>query len=201
MVNNILLHRKDSIILTTIDVIDEVGIHALSTREVAKRVGISEPAIFKHFKTKSDLILAVLDHYTQYDMDVIQSIRLKNLNPVRAIISYVETYAIYYENYPQITALTQSLDVLRNDPNLSIKINNLIILRTGFLEELIECASIEMKEKQINSKYLAVSIMGLIKEWCFQWRISGYSFSLKDRIMSTLEMLLFAFEFNDNKTK
>lgn len=194
MVNNILLHRKDSIILAAIEIIDEVGIHSVSTREVAKRVGISEPAIFKHFKTKSDLILAVLEHYTKYDMDVIQSIRRKALKPRDAIMSFIETYATYYENYPQITALPQSLDLLRNDPNLSSPIDHMLNIRTNFLMELLNQAKAEENLTKLNSEYLAITLMGLVKEWCLRWRISNHAFPLKEKIMSSAGMLLDACE-------
>lgn len=64
---NKLIHRSLSIIPSTI-VIDESGINGVSTREIAKRVGISEPAIFRHFKTKTDLL--VLDYFGHYDSDI-----------------------------------------------------------------------------------------------------------------------------------
>jgi len=50
-----LLHTKESSILSTIKVIRQ----ELTTREVAKRQGISESIIFKHYKSKTELILDI----------------------------------------------------------------------------------------------------------------------------------------------
>lgn len=188
---NELLHRKISIILATVDVIDQFGIHGLSTREVAKRVGISEPAIFRHFKSKTDLILSVLDHFSHYDSDVILSIQAKKLNPIESIVCFVETYATYYENYPAITALTQIYDVLRCDPVLSEKIQSILFTRTGFIAEMVMKAKENGKiSPNVDSERLAITIMGIKRELSLHWRMRDYSFPLRERIMSTLEMVL-----------
>lgn len=190
-----LLNRKVSIVLATIEVIDQFGIQGLSTREVAKRAGISEPTIFKHFKSKNRLLLAVLDHFSQYDSDIILSVQTKKLKPVEAIIYYINTYATYYENYPAITSLTQIYDVLRCDPNLSEKIKSIFFIRTGFMTELVKKAQMDGEIRpDIDGENLAITIMGLNSECCLNWRMRNYSFSLQERILSSLKMVLEAFK-------
>lgn len=193
--DNELLDRKLSIILATIDVIDEFGLQGFSTREVAKRVGISEPAIFRHFKSKGGLLNAVLDHFSQYDSDIILSIQVKNINPIEAITNFIDTYSAYYENYPAITAITQSYDIIRCDPCLSEKIQSIFFTRINFITEMISQAQKNGQiNPNINSKNLATVIMGLQRESCLNWRIQGYNFSLRKQILSTLEMVLQAFK-------
>jgi AcrR family transcriptional regulator len=191
MSNNSLLTTKERIILETINVIHVFGIHSLSTKEVAKRVGISEPAIFKHFKSKSDLILAVLDHFTLYDADVIQSIRAKKLSPVAAIRCYIDTFSSYYNNYPAITALTQNYDLLHYDIIFREKVRYIMYSRSGFIAEMVERAKKEGEIREnVDSQYLSIVIIGSLREWCLQWRISNYSFSINERMVATLDMLL-----------
>ncbi|KNY25955.1 TetR/AcrR family transcriptional regulator [Pseudobacteroides cellulosolvens] len=193
--DNQLLDRKLSIILATVDVIDEFGLQGLSTREVAKRVGISEPAIFRHFKSKGGLLLAVLEHFSQYDSDIILSIQVKKIDPIKAITNFIDTYAAYYENYPAITAITQSYDIVRCDPYLSEKIQSIFFTRINFITEMISQAQKNGQiNPDINSQNLATVIMGLQRESCLNWRMQGYNFSLRKQILSTLEMVLEAFK-------
>jgi AcrR family transcriptional regulator len=83
------LFRKESIVLNTIDVINEFGIQSVSTKEIAKRMNVSEGTVFKYFSKKSDLLFAVLEHYSQYDDDIFTTIRSKNMDPKEAIIFYI----------------------------------------------------------------------------------------------------------------
>ena len=52
------LERKD-IIAAAIGLLDEVGIDKLSTRALANRLGVAQPAFYWHFRNKGDLIDAL----------------------------------------------------------------------------------------------------------------------------------------------
>ena len=189
-----LLHRREAIILTSIEVINDFGIQGLSTREVARRQGISEGTIFKHFRTKNELMLAILDHYSQYDADLVETIRLKRLKPLEGIRFLMNAYAEYYHNYPQITAITQAYDVLYCDPNLKNKISEIFTSRSDSLKALI----IEAQESgglsgTIDSDILSQIILGSTRGVCLKWRLGEYAFPLKEYIMETLDMILSAF--------
>ena len=87
-------HRKDRIILTAIEIINELGIQGLSTREIARRQEISEGTLFRHYKSKNDIILAVLDDFSKYDADIFHSVELKKLKPQRS--TYLFCRFFYY---------------------------------------------------------------------------------------------------------
>lgn len=126
---NFILHRKDSLILTTIEVLDELGIQELSTREIARRQGVSEATLFRHYKTKNDLLLAVLDYKSKYDSDIIASARIKKLSLRDSITYFITSFAEHYQNYLAVTAILQAYDVLASEPLLAGKIKNLFFTR------------------------------------------------------------------------
>lgn len=53
--------RKAQIVTEMLRLADEIGPDRLSTTDVARAVGLSQPAIFRHFPTKSALWLAVAE--------------------------------------------------------------------------------------------------------------------------------------------
>lgn len=194
MLGKHVLHTKERLILATIDVINDFGIQGFSTKKVTKRVGISSGALFKHFETKNALLIAVLDYYSQYDNDIIESIELKKMAPKEAITYYINRYAEYYENYPAITAITQSYDILTCDPKLGNYIKPIILSRFNFLKKMIERAQEKGEIRaDIESEMLVDIINGSRREICLNWRLSEYNFSLRDKTLSTLEVILEAF--------
>ncbi|MHB8062171.1 MAG: TetR/AcrR family transcriptional regulator [Ruminiclostridium sp.] len=190
-----ILHRKDSLILTAIEVLNELGIQGLSTREIARRQGVSEATLFRHYKTKSDLLVAMIDYDSKFDSDIITSVRMKKLNPRAAIIYFINSFAEYYENYPAITAISQAYDVLSCEPLLADKIKHSFFTRLGFLKELtLEAQLVGEINKVDDSEKLAYLIWGSFMSICLNWRFNKYSFSLKEYTLSTLDIALDAFE-------
>ncbi|HMM59897.1 MAG TPA: helix-turn-helix domain-containing protein, partial [Candidatus Rifleibacterium sp.] len=53
--------RQAEIIAVTRDLIFNEGFSNFTVRTVASRIGISEAAIYRHFKSKEDLLLGLLD--------------------------------------------------------------------------------------------------------------------------------------------
>lgn len=189
-----ILHRKERLVITAIEVIDELGIQGLSTREIARRQGVSEATLFRHYKSKNELLLGVLDHFSKFDNDILQSTKLKKLSSKEAIIYLVTSTVEYYENYPAITSIMQILDVLRYEPELTKKVKQILDNQSAIVKGLIEEAQLEGEiSREADSDNLAAIIMGFRREICLKWRLLGQAFSLSKRTLSTLEMTLNAF--------
>lgn len=131
-----ILDTKDSLIIAAIEVLDELGIQGLSTREIAKRQGVSEATLFRHYNKKSDLILAMLDFDSKYDADIMTSVRIKNLKLRESITYFINSYAEYYENYPAITSVSQAYNVLACEPALAGKVKNTFFTKLCFCKRL-----------------------------------------------------------------
>lgn len=191
---NSILHRKDRLIITTIEIIDELGIQGLSTREIAKRQDVSEGTIFRHYKNKNELLIAVLDYYAQFDEEIYNSAKLMGLRPKEAIKYLFKAITEYYENYPAITSIMHMFDVLRYEPDLTDKVKSIQQKRIHILRLLVEEAQQrgELK-KDINSDTISLVLSGFFRELCLRWRMDDRSFSLKERTLNTLEMLLATF--------
>lgn len=54
------MHTKDLILQTAKELISEVGFHRTTTAQLAKKAGISEGTIYRHFESKEDILLAIL---------------------------------------------------------------------------------------------------------------------------------------------
>lgn len=194
MENNI-LHRKDSLIITTIEIIDELGIQGLSTREIAKRQGVSEGTLFRHYKSKNELLVSVIDFFVQFDNDIYQSSLLMNSKPNESLIYYINSHIEYYENYPSITVIMQMMDVLKSYNDLKDKVIEVFNIRNKQLNQLIINAQAEeVITSKVDSAILVNIIWGFCREICLEWRLTGQNFSLHKRVMASLEAFLNAFK-------
>lgn len=56
--------RQQEIIEATLELITDQGLQGASIGRIAAKIGISEPALYRHFKNRRDIIVATLDTIT-----------------------------------------------------------------------------------------------------------------------------------------
>jgi TetR/AcrR family tetracycline transcriptional repressor len=52
---------RATVVAEALDLLDEVGLDAVSTRPLAKRLGVQQPSLFWHFRKKEDLLAAMAE--------------------------------------------------------------------------------------------------------------------------------------------
>ncbi len=183
--------RKDGIILTAIEILNELGFQALSIREIAKRQDMAESLLYKNYKSKDELIIAVLKYYSKYDSAIMNTI-LKNENTYRGkIIDFASSYTEYYQNYPAITSVLMSYDSFLHEESTRELVTDIFKKRSQFISDLASnaIAKGELKD-DFTPGELSEIVIGLFRNVCFIWRLENFGFSLKDRVNSLLEKLL-----------
>lgn len=185
------IKRKDSIILTAIEIIDELGFQNLTTKEICRRQEFSEGSLYKHFRSKDEIILGVLDFYFMFDEEIGQSIEMKKLSSKESIAYYITRFAEYYENYPAMTAILNSYEFFRNEAGLASKVIEIYEFRTklivNFIEEGIKTGQFL---PNIDSESLSDIILGSYRAIILKWRMRQFNFNLKERLISTIDMIL-----------
>lgn len=51
--------NRETVVAEALDLLDEVGLDAVSTRQLAKRLGVEQPSLYWYFRTKKDLLAAM----------------------------------------------------------------------------------------------------------------------------------------------
>lgn len=185
------ISRKDRIILSAIDIINELGIQGLSTKELAFRQGVNESALYRHFKNKDAIIEGVLEYFSQFDNSIYNSTIEKNLNGREKILDYIKAYLEYYEGYPAITAILFSYESLSHDQGAKEKMNLIFGIRLKNIIFLLdECQKNNEITQIIPARELALILIGYCNKVILEWRIGNFSYSFKDDTIKTIEKLL-----------
>lgn len=184
-------NRKDNIILTAIEIISDLGIQGLSTKELAKRQEITESLLYRYFRSKDEIIIAVLENFSRFDLSIRRTVSNSSGSSKEKIMEYFRLYAEYYENYPDITAIMLSFNELRYDPNTREMITDIYFTRNNFLSEMVQ---IGQKNGEIAFYYtteeLSEVLTGFFKNLTLTWKMKGYSFTLKEHTLTTVKKLL-----------
>lgn len=183
-----LLKRKDNIIIVAIDLLDEAGVQGMTTKEIAKRQNISETAIYKQFTGKKEIILTMLQRFSDFDHNIYNTVIEQKMKCFDGIRYLLNTYADYYQSYPQISTIMLSYDMFRYEHDTNEIMKNIIFERRRFFREIINngqrCGEFV---NEISSEGAAEMILGILLSATYNWKMENCSYSLKDKLSEMLE--------------
>lgn len=185
------LHRKDTMLIAAIDILDKGGIQGLTTKEIAKAEGLTEAAVYKHYTGKQEILAAILERFASFDNQICDTIRQQNMNEQEGILFYAKAYAEYYQGYPQIATLLFSFDVFRYDPVLKSMMKKTMETRKAFLEQFImDCRAQKETPGETAPAILANLVLGCIWNSTYYWKLDDETQDLKQEILSGVKVLL-----------
>ena len=180
--------RQNHIIDEAINIIHEQGFQSLSIREISDKVGISEPAIYRHFLNKEDIILGILSRFSQFDEKLIASLGDSD-TPIERIGRFVNFHFSFLEKNPEFTSVLFSEDIFSQSPILREKIMMIIGKRRRILTEILNSGNAKLHDSDYDVKELATLILGYIRLTVLEWRLSNFSFSLTTRGKQAIHMI------------
>lgn len=154
--------RQEQIKKAVLEIIANEGLHNLSTRNLAKKIGLSEGAIFRHFPTKRDIIKSIMNDVA---VDLIGSLRNIVLSPIKAeekLFNYLCKNVKYLKENRGITILLFSEAAHLGDKELKEKLNQILSEQKQFISKIVKDGIAEgVWEKSINPEDVAVIYMGI----------------------------------------
>lgn len=185
------ISRKDRIIASAIEVISESGLASLSTKTLAMKENMSEALIYKYFGGINEVLIEVVEYFVRFDKIIIKTVQGKDVSNVEKIHEFFETYAIYYDNYMEISAIVLNYEELLHNTGTREIIGTCIEERNAFLLQLIEGA---MEDGEINHTFTAVQLkcilMGIIRSQLLDRRTIYHSETLKAEVMESVDKIL-----------
>lgn len=186
-----MLNRKDKIIISAIELLDEDGIAGVTIKNIAKKQKVTEPALYRQFQSKQEIINSIMEEFGYYDQRIQETIQQSDLKGREALLFYVRRYAELYENYSELTTVLLSMDVYFYQAYTKGLMTKVIMDRKKFLILLVEqsrdalCFSDKMTPAEIASV-----IQGTIFAQIYEWRLSEKSYSLHEMMMKLFENML-----------
>lgn len=172
--------RQKHIIEQAIKIIHENGHSSLSIRELARKVKISEAAIYRHFLNKEDILLGILTRFSGFDRQLNQEIAMIH-DPLEKLSHFMLFHFTYLEKHIEMTSVIFSEDIFKQSEILKKKMQAIIQNRKKALFDIVNAIKSENCKSEIDVEEFVVIILGYIRIIVLEWRLSNYAFSLKAR--------------------
>jgi AcrR family transcriptional regulator len=92
--------RRDEILAAARDLFLKEGVERVTIRAICERVGITAPSLYRHFKDKRELIVAICNATFQRLLDRFRAIRAGEPDPLAALRQMMEAYVRFALEHP-----------------------------------------------------------------------------------------------------
>lgn len=183
--------RKGDIITSALRIIDQNGIKALTISRLAREVGFVESALYRHFRSKRDLILFIIENILQEARRHFAEVEEAGQEAVEALKTLLNLHLNFLEQYPGIFKIIYSDEIHLGDEELQNRINGLISEIVNFVKKVIHKGIEEKKLKQnLDITVAAMHFLGLIYTAFSYWTIKNRKVSLKKVAVDLFEQYL-----------
>ena len=130
--------RQAQIKEAVLDIISTEGLSKLSTKNLAAKVGVSEGAIYRHFKSKKNILLSVVDDVQDNLVVNQKTIAESDMTPSIKLFTFLCKQIKYLINNKGITILLFSEATHANDSDLKDKLIEILKAQKEILKQIIK---------------------------------------------------------------
>jgi AcrR family transcriptional regulator len=170
--------RKEEALAVAMSIIHKEGIHNLTLRRVADGLGISEAALFRHFKDKEELIdllaTKVFDHYMVPEPD--------DGNVEAGLLAMMMDQFLSFQAKPEATSVLFQEDLFREYPAVKERFDIRRHQRADRIAKMIRDAQTRGQvASSVDPEVFALIYMGAMRNAVVEWRSEGCISDLRSK--------------------
>ncbi|MBU4318002.1 MAG: TetR/AcrR family transcriptional regulator [Proteobacteria bacterium] len=175
--------RQEQIEQAALHLIGTDGIHSLSISRIAESVGIVPSAVYRHFKSKEDVLDLVLKHIGERLVNNVAAARKESADSVDCLKSLMIRHAGMLEENRAIPHVIFSDSFYTGNPDRKGMVKNVIFNYLAKIEDIIQQGQ-EMKNirKEIDAKTLSVMFLGMVLPAAVLWNVSDGKFDISEHV-------------------
>ncbi len=135
--------RQEQIKKAVLEIIATEGLQKLSTRNLAHRVGISEGAVFRHFASKRDIILGIMEDVRKDLQETLRRIATSAKNPDERLFDFLCAHIQYLLKNKGITILLFSEAAHMNDAELKSHLREILMEQKQLVSKIFQDGIVE----------------------------------------------------------
>lgn len=155
--------------------IDRYGIQNLTIKNLAADIKVTEPALYRHFKSKNDILMSLLNYFIARMENRISSLSVnKQKSPAENLIDLFNFQFKTFTERPAVVSVIFAENIFHFDEGLSIKVAQILDLMQGYVEQnILNGQSKGDFNAEIQSSTLATILLGGIRLTVLKWKLSG----------------------------
>lgn len=172
--------------------IDKFGIQELTIKNLASDLSLSEAALYRHFKSKNEILLGLLTYFIlEMNERLAVIIEDKEKQPSELLKKIFVSQLNTFVKKPAIVSVIFSEGIFQFNKELSDKVSTMMVLMQKNISALITRGQNEgVYAKLLGPDTITTIIMGSMRMVVLKWKLSGNKSNLVNDGKNVLNGLL-----------
>lgn len=180
MNNNKFTGRQIEIIEAATKRIDEHGIQDLTIKTLAADLNLSEAALYRHFKSKNEILLGLLTYFIEEMKERLGLILSnKDRSPSELLKDLFDSQLKTFVKKPSVVSVIFSEGIFQFNKELSSTVSSMMELMQNHIEDIVKKGQAnESFSKIVDVSITTTIIMGGMRITVLKWKLSGHNSDL-----------------------
>ncbi len=174
--------RQLEIIEAAGQLVTEDGFAALTTKRLAERMHFTEAALYRHFKSKEEILVTMLHHLASNIDERLASVAEAHPDPVERVRAMFDSQFTFFQKNPQYLMAIFASGLLEASHGIDAGIERIMVVKRRHLLNAIKGGQ---RSGAFTSDHSADTlthiVMGTFRLHMLQWRMSGRSFDVRKK--------------------
>ena len=188
--------RQLEIIAAAGQLISEDGYAKLTTKRLAERMHFSEAALYRHFASKEDILVKMLELLTASVQERMEAVTAQEEKPDMRLRAMFDSHFTYFKAHPEYLMAIFATNFMEPSPVIDTAIQNLMEVMRHHLRAVVSAGQkAGTFTRVIPTDMLVQIVMGTFRLHMLQWRMTGKNTDVKkvgNKLINTVLTLIAA---------
>jgi len=155
------------------------GMSGLTVKTLAAEMGFVESALYRHFKSKDDILVLMLEYLYQNIQERFEPILAQDVDAKTKLVMIFDSQFRYFEDNPHFVIVVLSDGLIDESEGMRNQIIKIFLYKIQIINELVD-QSISYGKMQpvLPQETLIHFMMGGFRLTMFKWKTLKFSFDL-----------------------
>ncbi len=191
-------NRQLEIINASGKILTNKGLNGLTIKNLAQEMGFSESAIYRHFKSKQEIILAMLNYLAENLEDIYIKSYSKEQSAIHNLKQLVTNKFLFFKENPYFAVAVFSDGLFNNTEEVNNAIHRIMDIKIKHFKPLINEIQLNgMFDSELSVDEILHLIMGSFRLQMFKWKTANFDFDISNAIAQRLNSVIYLLNRTD----
>jgi AcrR family transcriptional regulator len=182
--------RQEQIAEAALGLVASQGVRRLSVAAVARRVGLVPSGIYRHFKSKDEIVAAVLDRLEQRLLANVEAARMEHTDPLDCLKDVLVRHIRFIREGRAIPRIIFSDDVHAGNPQRRQRVLQIFTRYTGEVAQIVRLGQSQGHiRSDLDPQTVTMMLFGIIVPAGILWHLTEGGFDVTRHAQRAWQLL------------